>query len=297
VFQRRVIWLAAIGAGVIVCCVVLLASSFASPGAGEAPAARATAQKPTVAAQAPTEGPTPAAGRARTSVLAQRGTLAACEQRLERASRRIPTMAIVGASFTAGVGPNNPELSWAVLLARTLHWNAVVYGVSGAGYVRAGTGGLGPVARMLARERLAALAPALVIVQAGHDDAGIPARIEWQRVWQAITLIRAEAPSARIALITVFTGRSAAHSRALNRTNNAIVAAATAAGHGVIIMNPLAGPWAFQHVQGGLHPTAAGDAWVARKVAAVLRAHGVLRAAAARSVPVICDLTVGVRRS
>jgi lysophospholipase L1-like esterase len=228
-------------------------------------------------------------------VLAQRGALAACEQRLERASRRIPTMAIVGASFTAGVGPNNPELSWAVLLARMLHWNSVVYGVSGAGYVRAGTDGLGPVARMLAREKLAALAPALVIVQAGHDDVGIPARIERQRVRQVIAVIRAEAPRARIALITVFAGRSASHLRALNRTNDAIVVAGTAADHRLIIMNPLAGRWTFQRIKGGLHPTAAGDAWIARKVAAILRAHGVRRAAAARSVPVICDSAFGVR--
>lgn len=46
-------------------------------------------------------------------------------------------LAIVGASFTAGVGPGRPGQSWAVLLARLLHWDAVVYGDPGAGYVRA----------------------------------------------------------------------------------------------------------------------------------------------------------------
>ncbi len=30
--------------------------------------------------------------------------------------------------------------SWAVLLARTLRWNAVVHGVPGVGYVRSGAG-------------------------------------------------------------------------------------------------------------------------------------------------------------
>ena len=44
-------------------------------------------------------------------------------------------MAIVGASYTAGIGPDNPAQSWAVRLARLLHWNAVIYGVPGAGYV------------------------------------------------------------------------------------------------------------------------------------------------------------------
>jgi lysophospholipase L1-like esterase len=236
----------------------------------------------------------PAPGTVRTHIVPRGGTLAACEQRLERARRAAPTMAIVGASYTAGVGPGSPALSWAVQLARMLRWNAVIDGVSGAGYVGAGAGGQGPVARMLARERLAALDPALVIVQAGHDDAGVPPRIERQRVRQAIALIRAEAPHALIALLTVFTGRLPSYSPALYRTNDAIMTAGIAADHQVIIMNPLTGRWEFQHVGGGLHPTAAGDTWIARKAAAILRAHGVLPAAATESAPVICDTAVGV---
>ena len=100
-------------------------------------------------------------------------------------------MAVVGASFTAGTGPGNAALSWAVLLARTLGWNAVVDGVPGAGYVRPGAGHQGPVARLLAREDLRALDPGLVVVQAGHDDSGVPASLERQRVGQAIDAIRA----------------------------------------------------------------------------------------------------------
>ena len=37
--------------------------------------------------------------------------------------------AIVGASYTAGVGPDNPVQSWAVRLAQELRWNAVVYAI------------------------------------------------------------------------------------------------------------------------------------------------------------------------
>lgn len=270
----------------MICCLVLLLSSCASSGAGAARAVRATVRSAAPAAPAP--------GTARTHIVPRGGTLAACEQRLERARRGAPTMAIVGASYTAGVGPGSPALSWAVQLARMLRWNAVIDGVSGAGYVRAGAGGQGTVARMLARERLAALDPALVIVQAGHDDAGVPPRIERQRVRQAIALIRAEAPHALIALLTVFTGRLPSHSPALYRTNDAIVTAGIAADHQVIIMDPLDGRWRFQHAGGGLHPTAAGDTWIARKAAAILRAHGMLPAAATGSAPVICDAAVGV---
>jgi acyl-CoA thioesterase I len=226
--------------------------------------------------------------------------LAACERRLERTGHHAaPTVAVVGASFTAGVGPGGATLSWAVLLAHMLHWNAVVDGVPGAGYVRAGLGGQGPVAAELTRIGLRALAPSLVIIQAGHDDIGVPVRTEQQRVRQAIALIRAQAPHARIALITVFTARGrpdAAAAAAAARTNHAIVAAAAAAGHNVIIMNPLAGRWAFARShRGGLHPSLAGSAWIARTVAGVLRSHGIAAGPSA-GTPLVCDSGISPER-
>ena len=216
--------------------------------------------------------------------------LAGCEQKLERAQRgagrSVPALAIVGASFTAGVGPGNPSQSWAVLLARQLRWDAVVYGDPGAGYVRAGAGRKGPVASEIARIGLRTLAPVLVIVQAGHDDIGAPPRLEQRRVEQAVALIHAEAPRARIALLTVFTGR--APSPAAYLTDRAIVTAGRAADRNVIIMDPLAGSWTFPREHGGLHPSAAGSAWIARQVAGTLRDQGVLPAPARRGT-VICD--------
>jgi lysophospholipase L1-like esterase len=216
----------------------------------------------------------------------------ACEQKLERARRQphdgsgVPALAIVGASFTAGVGPGNPGKSWAVILARLLRWDAVIYGDPGAGYVRAGVGRMGPVAAEIARLDLRALAPALVIVQAGHDDIGVPLRLEQQRVEQAVALIHAEAPRARIVLLTVFTGHSgtAGHSRtavghsgagAAYRTDHAIVTAGRAADRNVIIIDPLAAGWTFPRSHDGLHPTAPGDAWIAGQVAGILSEHGV----------------------
>src|SRR5438874_310623 len=56
--------------------------------------------------------------------------LTGCEQRLQPDRRPgVPTVAIVGASITAGVGAEDPAGSWALLLARQLRWNAFVYGV------------------------------------------------------------------------------------------------------------------------------------------------------------------------
>jgi acyl-CoA thioesterase I len=215
----------------------------------------------------------------------------ACEQEIERApGPGVPRLAIVGASFTAGVG-SGPGRSWAVLLARQLRWDAVVDGVPGAGYVRAGAGrpgSRGPVAAEIARAGLRALQPSLVIVQAGHDDIGVPPALERRRVEQAVGVIRAEAPRAKIVLLTVFPGRS--HRTAAYRTDLAIVAAARAADPAVIIIDPLAAGWRYAHVRDGLHPTAAGSAWIAGRVAAVLREHGVRPAPAnAGRGAIICD--------
>jgi lysophospholipase L1-like esterase len=214
--------------------------------------------------------------------------LASCEDRIESgaAGGGLPRLAIVGASFTAGVGPGNPLQSWAVLLARQLRWDAVVYGDPGAGYVRLGVGRQGPMAAEIARIGLRALKPALVIVQAGHDDIGVPTRLEERRVGQLVATIRAAAPQARIALLTVFAGRT--RSAAAYRTDRAIVSAGTAADHQLIIMDPLAAGWTFARAGDGLHPSAAGDAWIARQADTILGARGVLTRPAGRGA-VICD--------
>jgi acyl-CoA thioesterase I len=215
----------------------------------------------------------------------------ACEQEIERApGTGGPRLAIVGASFTAGVG-SGPGRSWAVLLARRLRWDAVVDGVPGAGYVRAGAGrpgSRGPVAAEIARVGLRALQPSLVIVQAGHDDIGVPPALERRRVEQAVGAIRAEAPRAQIVLLTVFPGRS--HRMAAYRTDLAIVAAARAADPAAIIIDPLTAGWRYAHVRDGLHPTAAGSAWIAGRVVAVLREYGVRPAAVSDGRgAIICD--------
>ncbi len=75
---------------------------------------------------------------ARIRMVTVRDQFSACEQRIERVPGRVPAMAIVGASYTAGVGPDNPALSWAADLARNLRWDAVIDGVSGPATRRPG---------------------------------------------------------------------------------------------------------------------------------------------------------------
>lgn len=231
--------------------------------------------------------------------------LAACERHLRRTRSgswpRVPTVVVVGASFTAGVGPGQLDGSWATLLARRLGWDAVVYGDPGAGYVRPGIHRRGPIAREISEVGLRNLDPALVIVQAGHNDMGVPPALEQQRVRQVIAQIRSAVPEAGIALITVFVGRL--HRPAAYQTDRTIVAAAKAADPSVIIMDPLAGKWKYARVRDGLHPTAAGSQWIAGEVGQILEGRGVHpmlapRGAGAapgrRAANVICDFGLQV---
>ena len=228
-------------------------------------------------------GAVPGSGR-------EAAALTGCEQRLQPDRRPgVPTVAIVGASFTAGVGAEDPAGSWAVLLARQLHWNAFVYGVPGAGYVHPGLGRKGPVAAEISRAHLGALQPSLIIVQAGHDDMSVPPGLERLRVQQTVAMIKAQAPQARIALITVFAGRK--RPPAIYRTDEAIVAGAEAADPQVIIMDPLASGWRFPRARDGLHPSPRGDAWIAGKVAGILREYGV-RPAPAGHGAVLCTIAI-----
>jgi len=286
-------------AGLIGCCVAVAALAVASCSQQATARAGSAADQTSVALAGPagTAGTQGHSGRSgqrtdRIRMLAVGGPFNACEQGIERGPGDIRAMAIVGASYTAGVGPDNPALSWAADFARNLRWNAVIDGLPGAGYVRTGTDGLGPMTRMLAVERLSRLAPSLVIVQAGHDDGGVPARIERRQVLRTINLIRAEAPRAQIALLTVFSLPTGPISSALQEEDDAIVTAAREADPHVIIMDPLTGHWKFQHAHDGLHPTAAGDTWIARKVASILRPHGILASPLTITSAVICDLSV-----
>jgi hypothetical protein len=56
-------------------------------------------------------------------------------------------------------------------------------------------------------------------------------------------------------------------------------------------MDPLAPGWTFPRSRDGLHPSAAGSAWIARKVAGILREHGEVAAPARPGAigAIICD--------
>jgi len=154
---------AAAAVGFLVLLVVTSAEAIGGPPSGT-PILRSL---PPHAAGA--QGPAQEKGR-------EASSLTGCEQQLQPSRRPgVPTVAIVGASFTAGVGAEDPAGSWAVLLARQLRWNAFVYGVPGAGYVHPGPSRKGPVAaeitrafRLLANDCVLDANANALINQSGH---------------------------------------------------------------------------------------------------------------------------------
>ena len=185
-----------------------------------------------------------------------------------------PLMAVVGASFTAGVGAERPEDGWAHLVAQQLGWRAEVDGVSGSGFLAPGADGLGPMDRQLDRLDLPGTRPSLVIIQSGHNDVGQADAQLVSSVEAAVHQVHDIDPAARVALMTVFTtGQTPDPASAA--TDAVIVRSARAADPRVIILDPLAEAWHFPTIGDGLHPNEEGHRWIAQRAAMELWSAGV----------------------
>ncbi len=204
-------------------------------------------------------------------------------------SGRGPLLAVVGASFTAGVGAGSPLRAWSVDLVRWLGWRAIVVGVPGAGYVWPGRNGDGPLSRIVGSLDLASLHPRLVVVQAGRDDIGVPMVEEQAAVARFYTGLRRRLPHAELATVTVMPSRGGPHAGELS-TDGAIRRGIARAGAGVRVIDPLAGRWHFARQRGGLHPNAAGAMTIAGRVEQALSADGLRPGRPAAPVRV-CELT------
>jgi len=177
-----------------------------------------------------------------------------------------PLLAVIGASFAAGVGAGGHRESWAYQLARQRGWRIVISADPGAGFVNTGARHLGPLSRLAGGLDLVRLAPMMVIVQGGHNDVGRSEALVATRVRELVAELRRAVPRARLAIISVFPTRRGP-SRAARATDRAIVQAARAADPSVLVVDPLTERWVFPRLADGLHPSAAGHAWIAARLA------------------------------
>ena len=188
-----------------------------------------------------------------------------------------PTLAVVGASVSAGIGASTPEQAWPADLGRLLGWRVVVSADPGAGFVSPGDHRLGPFDRLAGDLDLARLRPDLVIVQGGHDDMGQPQSLIARRVRQLIDTIHRQAPNARIGVLSVFTDQRGP-TKTARETDVTIVAAARQADPSVLVFDPLAGNWQFPRIHDHLHPNSSGHQDIANRLASDLRRAGVVNA-------------------
>ncbi len=182
---------------------------------------------------------------------------------------RRPLLAVVGASFSAGVGAGSPHDAWPEDLGRLLGWRVEVSADPGAGFVNRGNDDLGPFARLASRLDLTRAHPRAIVIQGGHDDIGRPLSLIRARAQRLVGEIHREAPHALLIVLDVFV-RGNRPSAAAVATNRTIVAAAHRADPGVVVLQPLVGHWRFPRIGDHLHPTRAGDRWIARRLAAAL---------------------------
>ncbi len=230
-------------------------------GTGEALPAPATtlAATPTGATASPTPTPTPTAAAAAT--VRQLGIELPAE----------PVLLIVGDSYTAGVGADQPDQGWANLVAGQLGYPANIDGVPGTGFAWGGgeQDEQGREYEVRLREIAAnpAFVPNLLILQGGQNDALVtdPNEVEAATA-QTIEAARRFWPGVQVVVLGPSAPQPAAEE--LRDANSAVRAGAAVAS--APFVNALDAGW-FTSANSpdfnfdGIHPNTAGHAYIAEK--------------------------------
>lgn len=116
--------------------------------------------------------------------------------------------------------------------------------------------------------------PFVVVLQAGHDDVGVPKAALESGVAATLGLVRRDAPHAKLVLVTVFPGGPP--TKADLGTDAAIVSTAMKLDPRALIVDPIAQHWHYKTIRDHLHPTDMGHRWIARRIEADLGAQGIV---------------------
>ncbi|MCQ6271149.1 SGNH/GDSL hydrolase family protein [Pseudarthrobacter sp. R1] len=214
--------------------------------------------------------PTPSASVAPTSP-APAPTAAATTPQPGIALPAEPVLLVMGDSYTAGVGADQPDQGWAYLVAGQLGYPTNIDGVSGTGFAWGG-GGQDELAgeyevRLQEIAADPAFVPNVLILQGGQNDSRIPNLEEVTAATaQTIEAARRFWPGVQVVVL----GPSAPQPLAeeLRGVNSAVRAGAAAAGAPFIDATE-AGWFTTANSPGfdadGAHPNSAGHAYIAEK--------------------------------
>jgi acyl-CoA thioesterase I len=221
------------------------------------PASSVAATPPATVSPTPTRAPTPTA------------TVTAQQPGIELPAE--PVLLILGDSYTAGVGADQPDQGWAYLVAGELGYPANIDGVAGTGFAWGGGAAdeLGGEYEVRLRDIAAnpAFVPNVLILQGGQNDSQVPNPDEVETATaQTIEAARRFWPGVQVVVLGPSAPQPAAEE--LRGVNSAVRAGAAAAN--APFVNAIEAGW-FTSANSpgfnsdGAHPNTAGHAYLAER--------------------------------
>lgn len=182
-----------------------------------------------------------------------------------------PVLLILGDSYTAGVGADQPDQGWAYLVAAELGYPATVDGAGGTGFAWGGgaqdDGGEEYEVRLRKIADNAAFVPNLLVLQGGQNDSSVanPDEVEAATA-QTIEAARRFWPGVQVVVLGPSAPQPLAEGlRGVNRAVRAGAAAANAPFIDAVEGNWFTGANSPGFDADGAHPNTAGHAYIAGK--------------------------------
>lgn len=189
-----------------------------------------------------------------------------------------PTMAVIGASYSAALGATSPRRGYAPVAGAQLGWRVQVSAVAGTGYLNPGPRHQGTFLQRLRRMH-GAHRPEVVLIQGGRNDVHFRPRLLRSAVCATVAGARAQFAGAHVVLLgdVPFHVPVPAAQRRVART---LWSAATQCRAEYV--NPIAERWITRSNEARFlgpipgHPNDAGYAYIAHHLVANLRRLGIV---------------------
>jgi len=191
-------------------------------------------------------------------------------------------VAILGDSYTAGIGSTTKDQTYAAFTAQKLGWQVVVAGQAGTGLLAPGHDD-NTFERLYEKQLAWRPAPDMVVISGGHNDWPYPPSLEQTAATRLMSKMRQRWPSTHLLMLGPMWGSGEPRTEAL-AIRDALKAAAKQ--ESVPFIDPLAEKWitgsrdsgtgnAPQYIlQDDTHPNPAGHRYFADRLATDLRKLG-----------------------